>query len=137
MEKYFKESYEHLEYKLDAPARIFRAATSWLPSRLTKIGLPAPDPNHHEDWFTKSLRIGVPFVLNRFVFRKAGFLKKVMVALLSQTAVGAVTKDRVAGVIDKITNFIRSKSHTAGTKKRSRTKTKEVDYGIPPYSETY
>ena len=82
------------------------------------------------DWVTNALRLGLPVFLNKFVFRKSGFIMKSVVALVSQKAVTSVNKDLITEWIDKASKWIK------GNKPKKR-KVSSPDYGIPPDSETY
>jgi hypothetical protein len=84
-----------------------------------------------EDWVSSIFRIGLPVMMNRFIFPKSGFIIKSVIELISQNAAKTVNKDLMSDVLEKLTEWI----------KTSKTKTKKepelADYGIPPDSETY
>ena len=84
-----------------------------------------------EDWVSSIFRIGLPVMMNRFLFPKSGFIVKSVIELISQNAAKTVNKDLMSGVIEKLSEWI----------KTPKTKTKKepelADYGIPPDSETY
>lgn len=84
-----------------------------------------------EDWVSSIFRIGLPLVMNKFVFPKSGFITKAFLALISQNAAKAINKDFMANIIEKINNWI-NKSRERGKKEPEM-----ADYGIPPDSETY
>ncbi len=128
-ENYLSDQYKLFNEKVEAPIRFFKSAVSWVPGAGLAKGLFAKGKKD-EDWVTKAFRIGLPVVLNRFFLRRAGFIKRALVTLLSQQAVGAVNKERVDGLISKIADFIRPS-------KARKKSAKQVDYGIPPDSETY
>ena len=130
-EDYLGDQYRLFNDKLAAPAHFVKSLISWVPGADLMKGLFAKG-NKSEDWLSKSLRIGLPVVLNRFLLRKAGFLKRAIVTLLSQQAAGALNKERVNGLIAKIADFIRPKK-----RKHNPVTQRKVDYGIPPDSETY
>ena len=127
-ESYLNDQYVLLNEKVEAPVRFFKSAMSWVPGVDVAKGIFAKRKDD-EDWVNRVLRIGFPLVLNRFFLRKAGFIKRVLATLLSQQAASVLNKDTVAGLIDKITRFIRPAKKRSGSAK--------VDYGIPPDSETY
>lgn len=128
-ESYLSDQYQLLSEKVAAPVRFIKSLTTWIPGGSFAKGL-FEKSNKDEDWLSRMLRIGLPLVLNRFFLRKAGFIKRALVTLLSQQAAGALNKDTVAGIISKVANFVRP---PAKRRKRPRHK----DYGIPPDSETY
>ena len=84
-----------------------------------------------EDWVSSIFRIGLPVMMNRFLFPKSGFIVKSVIELISQNAAKTVNKDLMSGVLEKLSEWI----------KTPKTKTKKepelADYGIPPDSETY
>lgn len=127
-EDYLGDQYRLFNEKLAAPVRFVKSITSWIPGVDLAKGLFAKG-RKDEDWLNKALRIGLPVILNRFFLRKAGFVKRALVTLLSQQAAGAISKDRLAGIINKVSDFVRPRKPGG--------KRKAVDYGIPPDSETY
>lgn len=129
-ENYLSDQYHLLNDKLAAPVRFVKSLISWVPGVDLAKGLFAKG-RKDEDWLSKALRIGLPVVLNRVFLRRAGFLKRALVTLLSQQAAGVLNKDRISEVINKIADFIRP------VKRGKRVVRKNVDYGIPPDSETY
>jgi hypothetical protein len=84
-----------------------------------------------EDWVTSIFSIGLPLLLNRFLFPKSGFIVKSIIELISQTTAKTVNTDLIVEIIEKVSQWIKSTG--------SRTKKEEemVDYGIPPDSESY
>lgn len=126
-ESYLGDQFNLIEYKLEGPARLYNRITSWIPA--VKEGLVADNKNSDSDWVTNSLRVGLPFIFNKVLFKKAGFIKKGLLLLASQQAATFINKDRLADVIDTVSSFIKP---SKGKKRR-----KHTDYGIPPDSETY
>lgn len=127
-ERYLSDQYQLFSEKVAAPVRFIKSLATWVPGGNFAKGL--FEKRKDEDWLSRVLRIGLPVILNRFFLRKAGFIKRALVTVLSQQAAGALNKDTVAGVISKVAEFIRP---PAKRRKRPRHK----DYGIPPDSETY
>lgn len=126
-ENYLNDQYRLLEQKVQAPFKFISSLFSWLPGQ--SVTSRAVQGKSGEDWVTRSLRLGLPYLLNKFLFRKSGVVKKLLVTLLSQQAAGALNKDRISGIVSKISELIRPKS-----KRKNGT---HQDYGIPPDSETY
>lgn len=84
-----------------------------------------------QDWVTSVFRIGLPVMLNKFIFPKSGFLLKSVVEFLSQHAATTVNKNVMSELINHLSEWIKSS-------KRNRKREPEMaDYGIPPDSETY
>ncbi len=127
-EAYLGDQFGFLEYKLEAPMRLYERITSFLPS--VKEAFLSSSNSAGSDWVTNSLRVGLPFLFNKVLFRKAGFIKKGLLLLASQQAAGFLNKDRLADIIDKITSLVQHSN-------KGKKKKKETDYGIPPDSETY
>jgi len=144
-EVYLKDQYTLLNRKIEAPIRFFKTFTSRIPgvdivtqlfsAPKSKLGV-EDDANAQSGWITKVMRVGVPFILNRLFLRKAGWLKKALVLLASETALGQVNKDKVSAAVNKLSDFIRPKK-----KKNKKIKPviegEEEHFGIPPGSETY
>lgn len=79
---------------------------------------------------SKVMSVVLPMLLNSTVFRGSGVITKALGALVS----GKVGKSLDAESLSGIFNYV--KSLFAG-KNKDKEKTKFVDYGIPPDSETY
>lgn len=129
-ESYLSDQYHLFNDKLAAPARFAKSLISWIPGADLAKGL-FTKGKKDEDWLSKALRIGLPVVLNRLFLRRAGFVKRALITVLSQQAAGALNKDRISEAITKIADFIRP------AKRRKHVVRRNVDYGIPPDSETY
>ena len=84
-----------------------------------------------EDWVTSIFSIGLPLLLNRFLFPKSGFIVKSIIELISQTTAKTVNTDLIVEIIEKVSQWIKS------TGSRNKKEAGMVDYGIPPDSETY
>lgn len=84
-----------------------------------------------EDWVSSIFRIGIPFVMNKYIFPKSGFIAKAFLALISQNAAKAMNKDFMANIIEKLSNWIKKSGE------RNKKEPEMADYGIPPDSETY
>jgi hypothetical protein len=84
-----------------------------------------------EDWVTSIFSIGLPLLLNRFLFPKSGFIVKSIIELISQTTAKTVNTDLIVEIIEKVSQWIKS------TGSRNKKEEEMVDYGIPPDSETY
>lgn len=87
--------------------------------------------NERKDWVTNILRLGLPLALNRFLFPRSGLLMKSVVAMVSQNAAKNVNKDSIAGLIDKVSDWIKVR------RPKNQKDPVMADYGIPPDSETY
>ncbi|OAQ38724.1 hypothetical protein A5893_11785 [Pedobacter psychrophilus] len=84
------------------------------------------------DWVTNFGRVFLPLLLNKTLLRNRGIIVKSLVSILSQRTVNSMSfnKNVLVNWIDKATGFINS------TKKKVKP-AKQIDYGIPPGSETY
>ena len=112
-EAYLADQYRLLKNKVEAPIRFLNNVTSHIPGVGMFKGLVSGVRNATQgkdaDWVTKALQIGTPIVLNSTVLRKAGWLKKAIVLLASETAVGQVNQNKISGLIHKVTDFIKPK----------------------------
>lgn len=138
-EAYLNDQYRLFNDKMAAPARFVKSVVTWVPGANLAKGL-FEKSSKEDDWLSRSLRIGLPVVLNRFFLHKAGFIKRALVTLLSQQAAGALNKDTAASLISKVADFIRPKSKrgkpSPGSAPASPPPTATgKDYGIPPDSE--
>ncbi|MEO8795786.1 MAG: hypothetical protein ABI390_09985 [Daejeonella sp.] len=115
--------------KFRIPSLLLHRVNSWFGDH-EKSNTSSNEPDH--DWVTNAFRIGLPVLLNKMVFGRAGFLVKSLVALVSQKAATNVNKDVVSHWIDNAADWIRGTA--AKTKAK---KARNFDYGIPPDSETY
>ncbi|WP_134087671.1 hypothetical protein [Olivibacter sp. XZL3] len=134
-EAYLEHQFGILKNKVSKPIHFFQRISGFIPNPstlLNKIG--SNQQSYHDDWLTKGLRIGLPFLVNRVFFRKAGYFKRILMGLLSSQVAGLVNKERLAETIESITSWIRKSTKKSTPSRRSR---KEYNFGIPPDSETY
>ncbi len=126
----FQEIADKIEDRVKAPMKIINKITDFFDSFFgtNKGNNDADDGN---EWLMRLFGVGVPVFLNRFIFRKAGFITKSLVALISQKAATNIGMDTVSGIIEKVSNWIK------GAKTKTRRKPVLPDYGIPPDSETF
>ncbi|WP_433901716.1 hypothetical protein [Sphingobacterium puteale] len=139
-EAYLKAQFTLFNNKIEAPIRFFNSLKNNIPGVNIVQQLFAKSNNPDSDWLTKTLRIGVPFIMNRLFLKNTGVLKKALMLLLSERAVGQINQDKISGLISKLTNFIRpKKKKKKGVQIESETAIKDEvnEYGIPSYSETY
>jgi hypothetical protein len=132
-EAVLEQDVKHVLDKIKAPFRMINKFTAFFGK--SKETDPAAHTNHdHEtqpDWLTNLLRVGLPVVLNKLVFKNSGFIIKSLVTILSQKAAKNVNTDSFSGIIDKGAEFIRN------FKNKKALNRLHADYGIPPDSETY
>jgi len=139
-EAYLKSQFTLLNNKIEAPIRFFNSLKNNIPGVNVVQQLFAKSNNPDSDWLTKTLRIGVPFIMNRLFLKNTGVLKKALMLLLSERAVGQINQDKVSGLISKVTNFIRpKKKKKKGSLIEGEAPLKDEvnEYGIPSYSESY
>lgn len=139
-EAYLKSQFTLLNNKIEAPIRFFNSLKNNIPGVNVVQQLFAKSNNPDSDWLTKTLRIGVPFIMNRLFLKNTGVLKKALMLLLSERAVGQINQDKISGLISKVTNFIRpKKKKKKGSLIEGETPLKDEvnEYGIPSYSESY
>lgn len=120
---------DRIASRFRVPLMLFSKVNDWVS--------PMFKPNRNEpgslqqDWVTSIFRVGLPVVMNKFIFPKSGFLLKSVVELLSQNTAKTVNKDVVSDLINKFSEWIKS------TKRKKKQEPGIDDYGIPPDSETY
>ncbi|WP_312189194.1 hypothetical protein [Sphingobacterium sp.] len=139
-EAYLKSQFTLLNNKIEAPIRFFNSLKNNIPGVNVVQQLFAKSNNPDSDWLTKTLRIGVPFIMNRLFLKNTGVLKKALMLLLSERAVGQINQDKISGLISKVTNFIRpKKKKKKGSLIEGEAPLKDEvnEYGIPSYSESY
>ncbi|WDF68554.1 hypothetical protein PQ465_19940 [Sphingobacterium oryzagri] len=145
-EAYLVDQYTLLKVKVESPIRFVRNLTGSIPGATAVKGVASSIGKAMQgkdaDWLTSVLQIGTPLVLNTTLLRNAGWLKKAMVLLASETAIGQVNQSKISNFIGKITSFIKPKV------KKKKKKNKEViaetfvedespAFGLPTNSETY
>ena len=135
-EVYLSDQYHLLKKKIEAPVRFLNNVTSHVPGvGMVKglfSGVRKATQSKDSDWLTKALQIGTPIVLNSTILKKAGWLKKALVLLASETAVGQVNQGKVSGLINKVTNFIKPKKKKKDKKGSLAVgKSVEVPYEAP------
>ena len=112
------------------PAMLLGKLNDWFsPFGLAKNNGQGKEDEH--DWVTSIFRVGLPVMMNKFVFPQSGFLMKSLVEMISQKAAKTINKDVMSDLIEKFTDWVKS------PKQKRRKQTEPDDYGIPPDSETY
>lgn len=139
-EMYLKDQYQLLKNKVEAPARIFNNLISFIPGASVVKNLlssikGASGSGKSQNIFSKILRIGATAAIDRLFLRKAGVLKRILLGLLSQQAIGMIDKNVTNGLIDKISEWFQSLNRKAKTE--THFESNIVNFGIPPDSETY
>lgn len=122
-ETYLLSQYDLLKLKMGAPRRFFNAITSAIPGGNLVKGLVSSvgkaTKGEDADWLTRALQLGAPLLLNSTLLRNSGWLKKALVLLASETAVGQVNQSKVSGIINKVTGFIRPKKEKEEREKKA------------------
>ncbi|MEH6304123.1 hypothetical protein RYH73_00650 [Olivibacter sp. CPCC 100613] len=137
-EAYLEHQFGLLKDKINKPVHFFQNMFSFLPNTASLFGnIGTKGGAFQGDWLTKSLRIGLPFLVNRVFFRKAGYFKRILMGLLSSQAAGFFNKERLAQGIDAVTSWIKKSSKKGKSAKPSNRNRRDYDFGIPPDSETY
>ena len=148
-EFYLKDQYSLLKDKVESPMRFVNNLTAHVPGvnmvkgLFSGIGSSTNHTADKSDWISKAIRIGLPFILNRTLLRNAGWVKKALVLLASESAVGQLNQNNVSSLFSKVTDFIKPKKDKKKHKNIEplvNDKPIEQDtnqYGIPRDSETY
>lgn len=73
----------------------------------------------------------LPFIMNTTLFRGSGFLTKTLIGLASNKVGKTLDAEHLSAIFNSV------KSWFTGSKKKKTKEGADVDYGIPPDSETY
>ncbi|MBU2046953.1 MAG: hypothetical protein KJ712_09515, partial [Bacteroidetes bacterium] len=126
-EIYFNQSFQKVKNVVETPTR-------WFNNVLSFLGLNSESEKGKvkADWITSVGRIALPFLLNKTVLRGRGFFVRALVALISQKSINSknFNKNVLSHWVDNLTEWIESSV-------KDKKKSKNIDYGIPPESETY
>ena len=127
-ELYFLEKKQSFQEAIKSPFKFLKKVGSFLGFNSKEKQGVSPK---NADWVTSLARIFVPFVLNKTLLRGNGLFLKSVLTLISQRAINPqnVNQHTLSSLIDKVSSWINS---TLKSKKK-----KDIDYGIPPDSETF
>lgn len=144
-ESYLNDQYKLLKNKAQAPSRFLGAVASTIPGVNLVTGLFSSmgsksngKVDNKADWLTRATQFALPLVLNRTLLKNSGWLKKSLVLLASEGAVGQINKDKISNFVGRVADYIRPKKS-----KKKHNKIKAIDeeendnFGIPADSETY
>jgi hypothetical protein len=120
---------DRITQRFRVPLMIFGKVNDWV-SPMFKPGR-SEHGSLNQDWVTSILSIGLPVIMNKFIFPRSGFILKSVVELLSQNTAKTLNKDVLIDLIDKLSDWIKS------SKRKKKQEPELDDYGIPPDSETY
>ncbi|NRF41936.1 hypothetical protein [Pedobacter foliorum] len=73
----------------------------------------------------------LPFIMNTTLFRGSGFLTKTLIGLASNKVGKTLDAEHLSAIFNAV------KSWFSGSRKKKTKEGADVDYGIPPDSETY
>lgn len=147
-ELYLGTQFKLLKHKVEAPVRFVNMITSHIPGVnrvrdvVSSISANSENSTGKSDWLTKVLRLATPLVLNRTLLKNAGWFKKAIFTVASETAVSQVNQSSISGAVAGIANFIRPKKRVKKAKLVPGEITAEEavegnKYGIPRDSEAY
>lgn len=102
-ENYLSDQYFLLKHQVEKPVRIFNSVFSSIPGvdMAKELFRSNAENGTKADWVTKALRLGTPFLLNRTLLRRAGWLKKLIVMTLSEGAISGMNKNFFTNLIEK------------------------------------
>jgi len=120
---------DRISNRFRVPLMLFSKVNDWV----TPMFKPSKNEpgSLNQDWVTSIFKIGLPVMMNKFIFPRSGFLLKSVVELLSQNTAKTVNKDVLTDLINKFSEWIKS------DKRRKKQEPAIDDYGIPPDSESY
>jgi len=102
-----------LRDKVGRPVRFVRSVASGIPGAdaLKSIfsGVAKAAGGKDSDWLTKTLQIATPFVLNAALSKKVGKMRKALLFLVSEIAIGQVNGQRASRFIRKMAKVVRPK----------------------------
>nr|MBC7611876.1 hypothetical protein [Pseudopedobacter sp.] len=126
-EIYFNQSFQKVKNVVETPIRWFNNVLSFL-----GLNSESEEGKIKADWITSVGRVALPFLLNKTVLRGRGFFVRALVSLISQKSISSknFNKNVLSHWIDNLTEWIESSV-------KDKKKSKNIDYGIPPESETY
>lgn len=131
-EAYLSDQYRLLNKKINGPIRFFNNLVSYVPGTgvlkgvVSGVRQTVTGNNKDADWLTKALSLAAPFILNSTLLKKSGWLKKALVLIASEKAVGQINQNSISNVISKVTSFISPKNK----------KKKKKVVVAPEYSDT-
>lgn len=67
-EAYLEHQFGIIKDKVNKPIHFFQNMFAFLPNTASLFGNIGAKGSSHSDWLTKSLRIGLPFLINRVFF---------------------------------------------------------------------
>lgn len=108
-EFYLNSQFGIVQQKFQAPINFFNKIYSYFPGS-SKVGgdvLSGSKATVQSDWVIKALKTGLPFVVNRMFFPKAGYFKRLVLGLASSQAANLLSRDAVANGINKITHLFK------------------------------
>ncbi|MCY4780853.1 hypothetical protein ORI89_14430 [Sphingobacterium sp. UT-1RO-CII-1] len=115
-EAYLSDQYRLLNKKINGPIRFFNTLVSYVPGTgvlrgvVSGVRQTVTGNNKDADWLTKVLSLAAPFVLNSTLLKKSGWLKKALVLIASEKAVGQINQNSISNVITKVSSFISPKN---------------------------
>ncbi len=114
-EAYFQLQIDDLVGKFEQPLNFFNRIKALVPgSSHLKKALPTDELGVHKDWVTRLLSVGLPFLVNRMLFPKAGYIKRILLGLATTQAASFVNKDTFSNIVDKVTQLIKPKKRASG-----------------------
>lgn len=137
-EAYLGNQYQLLKQTVETPLHLINNAISWLPGGALIQELFSKKDKSDKDWVSRLFSVGSSAVLNRFLLKRSGFIKRLMLTFLSEQAAGMMNKDRVTTLISKVADYIRSGNNKKEKEKLAKQEEPSAmapDFGIPPDSE--
>jgi hypothetical protein len=126
MEKDLKIEAQKLTAKIAAPLLLFKKINEFL-----GFGKETAEKKDDGDWMSSIFQIGLPLLMNRFIYPKSGTFMKTIIGLVTQNVAKSINKDFMIKVVEKISEWVKTQSD------KLKKKPEMADYGIPPDSETY
>ena len=110
--------------KFHTPMKIIDKLQSWFG------GGSSIEHKEKPDWVSNAFQFVLPLALDKIFFQKSSFIVKTLAAIATKNAATLISKDTVAHFVNNISDWVKRT-------KVNREEKNNLDFGIPPDSETY
>ena len=116
--------------KLRLPLKLFSKLNTWF-AAFNHDDTKNSTDNVSRDWVTNVFQIGLPVMLDKFIFPRSGFILKYVVEFLSQNTAKSINKTVVSDWIEKLFDWVKS------TKRNNKQEPRMLNNKIPPHSQNF
>lgn len=131
-EVYLGNQFSLIKQKIDRPAQVMGAIATSIPGvNLLRGFFSTTDgasnkTGEQQDWMSRVLRIGIPYLLHKTILKKSGWFKKALVLLASQSAAGQLSREGIVKAISKLTDVVRPSRKRGAKEKPNKKSDKSV-----------